>query len=308
MHAAKDESTNGQLLVTVITPTYNRAHTLRGCYDSLLRQTNQQFEWVIVDDGSTDNTSTLVADLQAEARLTMQYQQKANGGKHTAVNMAMDMGHGELMLILDSDDQLTPDAIETIIQHWTRYRSSRNIVGMCFLKGYQDGSCIGNEFPTNPFISTYVEVRRNLNIRGDKLDTYRLDAMRNLHYPVVPNERFMNSDILYQKLSDDYQTVHINKILYLADYLPDGLTKAGRKHRIRNPRGMMMDSEVMFGLKKQQLTLKYKIKYAMLYVCYAFFAGVSPKGILTQAPNRFWITVCFLPGYLLYRYWKNKFL
>lgn len=114
-------------LVTVITPTYNRAHTLKKCFDSLVNQTCNDFQWLIIDDGSTDGTEALLDRLKNDARLPFDYVLKENGGKHTALNVSHKYIKGKYVVVLDSDDTFTPDAVATIIGEWQKYDSDKSV-------------------------------------------------------------------------------------------------------------------------------------------------------------------------------------
>ena len=109
-------------MITILTPTYNREKTLKRAYESLLAQTNKDFEWIVVDDGSSDNTKSLIEGFINESKLDIRYIYKTNGGKHTALNVGTAEAKGELLLILDSDDYLSEDAIELSYAYWEKYK------------------------------------------------------------------------------------------------------------------------------------------------------------------------------------------
>lgn len=121
-------------MITVLTPTYNREKTLKRAYESLLSQSKKDFEWIIVDDGSTDNTKSLIEGFINENKLDIKYIYKTNGGKHTALNVGTNKAKGELLLILDSDDYLSDDAIELCYKYWKKYKDDKTICGMTFLR------------------------------------------------------------------------------------------------------------------------------------------------------------------------------
>ena len=121
-------------MLTIITPTYNRENTLKNAYHSLLDQTNKDFEWLIIDDGSKDNTKKLVKEFIKENKITITYHYKENGGKHTALNEGIKKAKGDYILILDSDDTLTKDAVHLVLTSWKKYANNQKIAALSFLK------------------------------------------------------------------------------------------------------------------------------------------------------------------------------
>ena len=132
--------------LTVLTPTYNRAHRLGILYESLLKQTNREFEWFVVDDGSSDDTEKLVNNLKLSAPFPIRYLKKENGGKHTALNVGVKYINSDLTFIVDSDDTLTSDAIQIIIDTHEKYRATQKLCGYSFLRIFPDGKINGKPF------------------------------------------------------------------------------------------------------------------------------------------------------------------
>src|SRR5690554_5941382 len=154
------------MYITIFTPTYNRAKTLPRLYNSLKNQTNQNFEWVIVDDGSSDNTEELVSNWINEKNISITYYKQVNGGKHRAINKGLDLAKGELFFMVDSDDYLTKDSLETINTYNNTY-SNENIIGFAFRRKYSDDVVIGSKFPQKAFISNHIEKTYFFNVKGD---------------------------------------------------------------------------------------------------------------------------------------------
>ena len=141
-------------LLTVLTPTYNRGKYLPRIYDSLKNQTNNNFKWVVVDDGSTDDTAKIFEDIEKDnSILDISFYHKENGGKHTAINFAMPYVDSDLVLILDSDDYLTNDAVQLISDKWQQYKNDSNICGFSFLKGRNIGEPLTVWYPEDEFVS-----------------------------------------------------------------------------------------------------------------------------------------------------------
>ena len=147
--------------LTIVTPTYNRRHKISDLYKSLQSQTLLDFEWIIIDDGSEDNTSEIVKQWIENSEFRIRYFYKENGGKHTAINYALKIIETELTFIVDSDDILTEDAVETILRYHNRYSEEQQLCGYSFLRAYPDGKINGKEFTPNELVASYIETRVN---------------------------------------------------------------------------------------------------------------------------------------------------
>jgi glycosyltransferase involved in cell wall biosynthesis len=217
-----------QVKVTVFTPTYNRRHTIERLYRSLQMQTFKDFEWLIVDDGSTDDTASLVAKWQQENNaFPIRYYWKENAGKHTAHNYALTKAQGEYFAIQDSDDWYTNEALEILVAQWysipyeIRGQYS-NIEGKC---KYKDGRIIGNLFPKDLFDSNNFEIQRLQKRPGDTMGMYRLEALKEFPFPENFNGRFVPESLVWERIADKYKTRYINNVIGIKEYMADGLTK-----------------------------------------------------------------------------------
>ena len=290
-------------LLSVITPTYTRAHLLPGCYESLRRQTCKDFEWIIVDDGSRDNTDEVVASF-AEAGFPIIYIKKENGGKHTALNASHPHIRGKYVITLDSDDILTDTAVADIIRAWDKYEDREDIGIVTFLKSTPDGTIFATvrDFDTPVDQLIYPRI---ITLGNDCCEVIRAELFKKYPFPVFEGERFLAEGVLWDRVAKTHKCVYINNPIYLCEYLEGGLTQAGRALRIRNPRGGMLSAS--FGLEKKN-SLRMRIKSGLLYTCYGFFAGMNAKTIIDSNANRMILAACLLPGYALYRYWKHKYM
>ena len=290
--------------ITVLTPTYNRANNLIKCYNSLLYQTVKDFEWLIVDDGSVDDTMSVVNTFISEKKISIRYIHKDNGGKHTALNYGVKQINTELTVVLDSDDYFSKDAIQEIIFYYNKYKINRNLCGFTFLKKFTNGNIIGMEFPIDEEITNFIDIRLNRKIRGDKCEVFYTKCLKEYPFPEYEGEKFIGESTVWTKMALKYDMVHINKGVYMAEYLEDGLTKNGRKLRISCPNGGMANSK-MHMIK--QCRIGIRIKSAILFNCYAFFAKKAIRDICSECEYKL-LTLITMPfGYLLFRYWKHKY-
>lgn len=287
--------------LTVLTPTYNRAELIKNCYISLKNQTNKDFEWLIIDDGSVDDTEEVVRSfIDCENDFSIKYHKKQNGGKHTALNYSHDYIDGRYLIILDSDDVLTEDAVETVIREWERFDSDENIWCLCFLKGYDRNKSVCEWKGKDVIVSDYIRFSVKY-LPGDCAEVVRSDVFKKYKFPEFEGERFLGEGYLWINAAYEYKTVYIKKILYLCAYLDDGLSKSGRKLRLKNPQGGMCTADLYFG---KGFSIKNKIKHAILFDVYAFSAGNVLNNI-KKARKKFLCYLCLPLGWFFYKKWKK---
>lgn len=289
--------------LTIITPTYNRADCLKSCWASLCAQTVRDFQWLIIDDGSTDDTAAVVKAFQArDEGFSIDYYQKTNGGKHTALNAAHPFIRGDYVVILDSDDSLTPNAVETILDKWALFADKPDVGRIIFLKGFTVEKPICYvEHPGVP-VDTLREPRIGTAGR-DCCDTFRAELFTKYRFPEFEGEKFIGEGAAFFPMELESKGVYFNEVLYLCSYREDGLTKAGRKMRIANPLGGMYNSKTYM---HPRLPLKTRVKKGILYSCYAKFAGVGFRGLLRDNPYQLLTLSTYLPGRCLAAYWRRK--
>lgn len=294
-----------EVFLTIVTPTYNRGDLLQNCFQSLKNQTNQKFEWIIVDDGSTDDTQAVVQQFHTAApEMKIQYIWKKNGGKHTALNASHPYIHGDYVLILDSDDTLIETAVEEVQRGWDEFQEDEQIGIVTFLKGASTDQ--PNAYARDERVPVDIMRYQRVCVRSsDCCEVIRTELFRAYPFPVFEQERFMSEGVLWNRVALTHKCVYINKVIYLCEYLEGGLTKSGRAMRIKNPYGGMTGAEV--DMNRRNL-LKRRLKNGLLYVCYGFFAGLTPSGILTRSnENRGVKLLCLVPGYMMYRIWKRRY-
>ena len=229
-------------IITVFTPTYNRVSTIKRLYQSLIEQSNYRFEWLIVDDGSKDNTEELVTKLITTCTLfPIRYYKKQNGGKHTAINKGAELAKGFLFFIVDSDDYLINNAIELILSWEKSISSEKGFAGVSGNCGYNTSELIGKTFEGEYVDGTALEREQN-NIYGDKSEVFYTEILRNYPFPVFENEKFLTESIVWNRIAaDGYKLRWFNKIIYLAEYRDDGISKKYSRLLAENPKGYALD-------------------------------------------------------------------
>lgn len=278
-------------------------------YDSLTKQSVKNFQWLVIDDGSDDDTRSYFQDIETDEQISIEYYYKSNGGKHTALNYAHSYIKGELICVVDSDDWLLDNAVEKILESWKEYKNKPNICGMTFLRGYDENNSITRTNVSKaPIISNHIDYRVNGERKGDHFEIVKSNIFKNFKFPEFENEKFLGESYLWNQIGFSYDTVYINEILYICDYLEGGLTKSGRKLRIRCPYGGMADCKTYFLQKNdRKVKLRILIKEAWLFICYGKFAGLKVREIVKKSGRKRLIVSNLLFGYLLYCYWKSKF-
>ena len=206
---------------TVFTPTYDRAHTLDRVYSSLCKQTFTDFEWVIVDDGSTDGTADLVAGWRKENLFPINYEKQSNQGKHIAVNRGAQLARGELFLIADSDDSFPSDALQVFHESWAEIPESerQNYTGVTGLCVDPSDKIVGDKFPLDVFDSTPADCFYRHGITGEKWGCHRTDVIRQFPFPALQGFRFFAEGIIWNAIGRVYKTRYINQIvrIYYSD-------------------------------------------------------------------------------------------
>ena len=205
---------------TVFTPTYQRAHTLHRVYNSLSIQTFRNFEWIIVDDGSTDKTVNIVSNWQKENKFSILYKRQKNQGKHVAVNVGVKLSRGELFLIADSDDEFPHNALQTFNDAWFSIPLScrsnfSGVTGLC-VDNY--GKIIGNKFPADIFDSTSADCLYRFGIKGEKWGFQRTEIMKKFPFPEFKNFNFIPESIIWNAIGRKYKTRFINQVVRIYKY------------------------------------------------------------------------------------------
>lgn len=290
--------------ITILTPAYNRAELLKRLYDSLLKQTCHNFIWFVIDDGSSDDTQQFIQNCQNENRISILYKKQENGGKHRALNNGISLIETPLTFIVDSDDYLPSDAIEIILQYHNRYKETKNLCGYSFLRCYEDGTVNTAYFEKDEEISTYRDIRINGNIGGDKAEVFFTNILKKYPFPEFEGEKFLPEDLVWMRMSGPYEMVHINKCIYISEYLEGGLTKTGRAMKIYSPKGMMRRSQIY--LEDSKVCLKVKVKMMLLYLVYGKFANKSIKELIKGVGQKLLFIIMILPAEFFYQKWKKE--
>lgn len=223
--------------VTVFTPTYNRAYILGDLYHSLQRQTCMDFEWLIVDDGSADDTKALVASWQGEKNpFPIRYVYQENGGKCRAINRGLKEADGRLFFTVDSDDYLTDDAIEKVIRWDGELPKDGHFCGYVGNRGTTPTQTPNRLFPGGYLDGTALD--RYDQVDGERAFVFYTEIHRQYLYPEFPGEKFLTEAVTWDLMAHDgYKMRFYNDIIWIWEYKDDGLTRAGYRVFLENPQG-----------------------------------------------------------------------
>ncbi|EJR65187.1 hypothetical protein IIO_01371 [Bacillus cereus VD115] len=283
--------------ITVFTPTYNRAYCLQGCYESLKLQTCKDFIWLIIDDGSDDNTKELVHSWISEDYIDIRYYWQPNQGMHGAHNTAYEMIDTELNVCIDSDDSMPSEAVEKIINFWNE-NGNEQVSGIIALDLYKDEKVIGSKLPLNLNRSTLFNLYNKHGVTGDKKLVYRTELTKKYPYPIFKNEKYVGLAYKYYMLDQKYEMLLMNEALCYVEYLSDGSSMNMLNQYRKNPKGFAFYRKELMKLPFTNRLFKYR--QAVHYVSSSFMA--RNIRFIKESPCKV-LTLCALPfGVILYSY------
>lgn len=286
--------------LTVFTPTYNRAYILEQAYKSLINQTNKSFVWLIVDDGSTDNTESLVKEWIKEDKIEIKYYKQKNGGKQRAYNKAIKLTNSELFICLDSDDYFTEYAIEILLNSWEKIKDMNKVAGIIALRGLNEKNPIGTYMPQNVTFSTLRGLYDKYGFKGDTALLYRTKILKKFPFKVAEGEKFIGEDYVYDQIDQNYEMYLLNEIIYICEYLDDGYTSNVRKLIRNNPKSYML-------LNKQKINFSDNIKSKFINTVKYLVGGILNKerNLIKNSPNKILAFLAFLPAYLYFLFYHK---
>jgi glycosyltransferase involved in cell wall biosynthesis len=281
-------------LVTFFTPTYNRAHILTRCYESLCSQSSFNFKWLIVDDGSSDNTKELAEKwIEQEDRFEIRYIYKENGGLHTAFNVAVEETDTELFVCFESDDIFAPEAMTIIESVWSAVRDS-DCVGFITLCRDMDGNLIGRTFPEDVKTTLYREHRRIAP--GDKQYVFRTAALRRVFpMPSFPGEKYFDPKYRFFALDEIGPLAVTNEVFDIVDYQPGGLTRTMMRQYYNSPNSFAEYRKLYMQLPNR--SKKYVMKQNIHYVASCCLAGKLSRAV-AESPRKGYTLLALVPGVL----------
>lgn len=290
---------------TVFTPTYNRSYILANLYNDLKNQTYKNFEWLIVDDGSTDNTKELVDQFIAEGKINIRYIYKENGGKHTAINTGVNNADGELFFIVDSDDGLIKDSVEIVEREWNLLEDKNGFCGVVGLCANKDGTILGTKMPEDKKRCHFSDLYYKFNVKGDKTLVFLTDILKKYPFPNRKEVKFIPESIVWNEISKTYKVTCVNKAMIIREYLEDGLTnnilsKSSLKGRV---------IEYLYLINQNTYPVnRYPYMWIKNYINFTRYSLLSESNYYGEVKRTFDKVMCYLLyplGYYKYKKQKN---
>ena len=291
--------------LSIITPTYNRANMLKDLYESIIKnlELNKDkklyVEWLVMDDGSTDNTEELILDMVKENKLKIKYHKQKNSGKMSAINSIIQYAEGDLIVECDSDDKFSSNAFTDIIDAYEQNKDRKDLYGLCFLKYDLNEKNIGNNFKKEE--TTMFDLYFKEEEYGEKSIVFFANVRKKYQYKIEKNEKFSTEARMYHEMDLKYKIKCFNKAIMICDYKEDGYTKNIKKIFKENPYGYfeyfkeILEQHNMKGVSTQKRL--YVIKHYILFATLTKRKKIirDTKGII----NKFLILVLLLPGKII---------
>lgn len=220
--------------LTIFTPAYNRAHLLQRLYESIKKQSCDDIEWLIVDDGSADDTKSVVDAFIAEGIVNISYFYQENAGKPSAFNNGVSKARGELFFCVDSDDLLADGAVEAILNISL---DDNNLSGILALKSDMDFNILSNRIPDGIKTSSLYELVNRHGCSGEFSLIYRTEILKNIPYPIIDGEKFITECVVYDKIDEKYKMHLLDRVLTVCEYQEGGLSADSYSVMLKNPTG-----------------------------------------------------------------------
>lgn len=283
------------MLLTIFTPAYNRADKIRRVFSSLEEQMNSDCEWLIIDDGSKDNTNEVVSKFIEESSMNIRYYKKENGGKHTAHNMAVDLAKGKYFMCLDSDDYLENNSIEALIYKIKQCGSQEGIIAY---KCDQNRALLSKTFPQEVSVPNIYALNQEYNCMGEFVFVFPTELLRKNKFPVFAGEHFLTESVLYDKMN--CRMYLLEKVIEVCEYQTDGLSNNLNEIMKKNPAGYCMYFMQRIDM---QTTFRNRIITIGKYLCFCMFAG--EKSSVYNGKYKRLLRISYPLGIVMWLYYKG---
>lgn len=283
----------------IITTTYNRAYCIGQLYESLKKQKSTDFLWLIVDDGSQDDTKKVVTQFIDENCIEIKYVYQENKGMHGARNTAYNLIDTELNVIIDSDDWLADNIVEKILIFWDKTKKT-NVSGIISLNADPQGNIIGDKLPNGLEYMTTTEMTDKYHIKGDKKFIFRSELTRLYPYPEFDKENFFPASYKFRLLDKDYTMANLNEVTCIVDYSENSMSFNKINQYRTCPKGFAFYRNEMIRLSNNP---RYILKQNFHYIAESIFAKNSH--FIRESSKPFYTIICLPVGILLYYYLKR---
>ncbi len=285
--------------LSILTATYNRANFLPKLYESIKENLKYNItpEWIIVDDGSIDDTKNIVQSFKDENKVIIKYLYQKNSGKMAAINEAVKMATGDLMVDCDSDDYLVNNSFEIIEKNAEKILNNEKFYGLVFLKREENGKISGKEFKQKEYITTMFDLYFKEDIGGEKILVYNSKIRKMYSHQLEHNEKFITEARMYHKMDEKYKLIAINEVIEQGSYIEDGYTKNINKTFKSNPYGYYMYFKEL--LEKNMKGVKFSKRLYVIkhYILFSYLTGNKFNvNVIKDVLNKFLYIILYLPG------------
>lgn len=281
-------------MITVFTPSYNRKKELVKLYQSLLKQNYLDFEWLIVDDGSIDDTKTYINNLKKKNKININYVYKENGGKQSAYNKGLDCAKGDIFLCIDSDDILADNILKNIDSDFKKIKKDKSIGGIAYIQSYitDKNKIIGTSFPKDNLIENYFNIYHKLNVTGDKLIVLKATVAKEYYFPIIEGEKFIPEALIFNRISNKYNFLCRNIIAAHKEYLTEGYSNNYFNLVKKNPQGNMLYFKELYSKEK-------KIYNIYGYLLFGIYSKNKFRELLNNHSAKFMIIIMYIPVWII---------
>lgn len=281
-------------MITVFTPTYNRRSELHNLYTSLIQQNYDDFEWLIIDDGSTDRTRQYIENIRFDRLVKIKYRHKENGGKQSAYNRGLQEASGDIFLCIDSDDILRENILKKIAKDFKKIAKNDKIAGIAYTQGYINNKkeIIGTPFPIDDLEANYFDIYHKYNVTGDKLIVLKTKIAKKYRFPMIKGEKFVPEALIFNRISKDYNFICKNSIAAYKEYLDNGYSNNYFNLVKKNPKGNRLYFKELYELDK-------KIYNIYGYLLFSIYAKIKFREIIKEHPAKIKIIFMYLPVWII---------
>ena len=290
------------LRIAIVTATFNREELLKRLYKSLINQTNRNFSWLVIDDGSRDNTEEFIKKLNPDFDIL--YVKQNNGGKSRALNNAFGFtDEFDLFVVVDSDDYLLPEAVEIIQSKALEFENDQSIGAIFFRYQDEGGELLTRKNANDETEEILSRIEHDSQyVKVDGSIGYYSRTIKKYRYPEFENENYVGPTVIQLMMSEEYKIVFTQELIGVAEYQYGGLTSSGRKLRINNPLGMLVYCHYM---QDEKFSIFHQIKYGILANTYKFIGNINDK---TLKENKLYVPKKYrLIGKVIAKYWLRKY-
>lgn len=284
-------------MVTVFTPTYNRRSELEKLYNSLLKQDKEDFIWLIVDDGSSDDTKEYINKIKKDNKININYVYKENGGKQSAYNVGVENTKTDIFLCIDSDDILKPNILKTIINDFKKIKDKHDICGVAYIQDYikKTNEVIGTEFREDNEYRSYFDIYNTDKVMGDKLIVLKSDIAKEYKFPIIECEKFVPEALVFNRLAKKYKLLCRNIIAASKDYLDGGYSNKYFDLVKRNPKGNRLYFKEAYDFKKSLYNI-----YG--YILFSIYAKYKFRDIVMEHDAKIKVILMYIPVWIISKF------